>query len=162
MSGRCSPTHSYTAKSAAMNQGGQGHCVCVRAFLFYLFSFLSPAALLSPIRLHRSGRRNNTQTAANCGGAEGQNPAKIALTEPEGKAVILRSPSDTPTLLPHGCTEVRACVCIEGLGGGGVILPGLPPCYDESPALRRPARPTSICGRLDPLIRMPVIPPTTP
>lgn len=117
-------THSRAAGHAVINQGGRGHC---------------GELLLLLLQLRPSRQNNNTEELIL---QEPEvRPCTTALTEAEGKTVILRSPS---TLHPPA-----------SLHGGGIILPGPPPSYDESPALRRLASPTSICRRLDPLITMP-------
>lgn len=119
------------ASHVLINQGGE-----VLIFLSFVTGFLL-------IRLHMSRQNNNTQKLDTVV-ARKVKPCKIALTEPEGKTVILRSPYTPP--------PPPALACLHR---GGIILPRPPPSYDESPALRRLASPTSICGRLDPLITMP-------
>lgn len=99
-------------------------------------------------QIRRRSRQNNNTQRLDAAEAREVKPCKIALTEPEGKTVILRSPSTTRSLSPPPPT--LACL-LEG----GELYYRPPPSYDESSALRRLARPTSICGRLDPLITMP-------
>lgn len=75
---------------------------------------------------------------------------KIALTEPEGKTVILRSPSTSrPPTLPSPLPHAGLSAC------GELYYSDLLPVMMNPPALRRLASPTSICERLDPLITMP-------
>lgn len=60
----------------------------------------------TPIRLHTSRQNNNTQKLETVA-AHKVKPCKIALTEPEGKTVILRSPSTTQPSLHSGLSAWR-------------------------------------------------------
>lgn len=83
----------HTASHAVINQGGWGHCVELLLLLPFVTRF-------KPIRLHMS-RQNNNRQKRDTVEAHKVKLCKIALTEPEGKTVILRSPSNQPLLFPH-------------------------------------------------------------
>lgn len=68
----------------------------VAGVIVWSFSFFCSSIL---VRLHTSRQSNNTQKLDTVV-AYKVKPCKIALTEPEGKAVILRSPSTTHPASP--------------------------------------------------------------
>lgn len=115
----------YTKKAMLwLIKGGRGYCVDL---LLFSFSFFFSVTQFIQIRLHINRQGNNMNSVV----AHKVRTCKIALTEPEGKTVILRSPSSTH---PSSISGLSAC--------GELYYPDLlPVMMNPQPWEDWPARP---------------------